>query len=300
MDRRAALGRLALGSAALLSACERPGGGERRQEGASASDEPTDARAVMPAIFLAHGSPLLLDDEGWTAELRRWGEAMPRPRAVLMISAHWADAPIAIGATTQVPLVHDFYGFPPKYSELRYPAPTAPGLADRVRALVAPLERATEAPARGLDHGAYVPLAAMYPKADVPVLQVSMPTLDPARLLALGRALAPLRREGVLIVGSGFLTHNMRAIDWRPEARPPAWAIEFDQWCAEALAKRDVDALVRYRELAPGVATALPTHEHFAPLFVALGASTARAEGASFPITGFAYGSFTKRSVQLG
>ena len=176
---------------------------------------------AMPVIFLAHGSPLLLDDPAWVKELGDWAAAMPRPKAVLMLSAHWLDQPITLGATTPVPLLHDFYGFPAKYYQTRYPAPPAPALAARVRDLLR-AETVAQDPARGLDHGAYVPLVAMYPDAGVPVLQASLPTLDPTALFSLGRALAPLRREGVLIVGSGFLTHNLRTVDLRPDAPTPA------------------------------------------------------------------------------
>src|SRR5262245_1663224 len=161
---------------------------------------PPPAADKMPVIFLAHGSPLLLDDAGWVAELGRWAAAMPRPRAVLMLSAHWEQKPVTLGATRTVPLVYDFYGFPDSYYRVTYPAPGAPELASRVRALLGPTQPVADDPGRGLDHGAYVPLVAMYPRADVPVLQVSLPTMDPATLFALGRALAPLRREGVLIV----------------------------------------------------------------------------------------------------
>lgn len=252
----------------------------------------------MPAIFLAHGSPLLLDDAAWVAQLAAWARTLPRPRAVLVLSAHWVDAPVTIGATHAVPLLHDFYGFPPEYYDVRYPAPGAPELAQRVRALLSSHGPVADDAARGLDHGAYVPLVAMYPDADVPVLQLSLPTLEPAPLLALGRALAPLRDEGVLIIGSGFLTHNMRAIDFAGRSAPPSWATDFDAFCADALTRRDVDALLDYRARAPGVRMALPTHEHFVPLLTALGA--ALDAPASFPITGFTYGSFTKRSVQFG
>src|SRR6185369_16956177 len=150
----------------------------------------------MPVIFVAHGSPLLLDDAGWVGELAGWARALPRPGAVLMLSAHWEQRPVTLGATRTVPLVYDFYGFPERYYQRTYPAPGAPELAARVRALLAPGQPVADAPDRGLDHGAYVPLAAMYPEANVPVLQVSLPTMDPATLFALGRSLAPLRREG--------------------------------------------------------------------------------------------------------
>jgi 4,5-DOPA dioxygenase extradiol len=253
----------------------------------------------MPSIFLAHGAPPLLDDELWMRELFDWASAMPHPKAVLMISAHWEASPIALGATTPVPLVYDFYGFPERYYQTQYPAPGAPELATRVRELLRGQEPLQDVPSRGLDHGAYVPLVAMYPKADVPVLQMSIPTMEPEPLIALGRALAPLRQEGVLIVGSGFLVHNLRALDFR-RTTPESWAAEFDAWAAEALAKRDVDALVHYRQRAPGVRMALPTHEHFVPVLVAMGASLDRDEKVGFPITGNWIGGLTKRSVQFG
>ena len=260
---------------------------------------PLQAASRAPTIFLAHGSPFLLDDAEWMAQLGAWAGALPRPASVLMLSAHWEQRPVTLGATRPVPLVYDFYGFPEHYYRVRYPAPGAPALARRVRELLGPSQPIAESD-RGLDHGAYVPLIGMYPEADVPVLQVSLPTLEPATLFALGRALAPLRREGVLIVGSGFLTHNLRAMDMRPDAPTPAWASEFDAWAADVLARQDADALVDYRNRAPGVRQALPTHEHFVPAVVALGAAIEEPGPVRFPISGFNFGSLTKRSVQFG
>ncbi len=254
---------------------------------------------MTPTIFLAHGSPMLLDDEGWVNELHDWARALPRPASVLMLSAHWEQKPVTLGATRTVPLVHDFYGFPEHYYRVTYPAPGAPELAARVRALVGETQPVADDPARGLDHGAYVPLVAMYPQADVPVLQMSLPTMDPRTLFDLGRALAPLRQEDVLIVGSGFLTHNLRTLDMRPQAPTPSWAAEFDAWSMETLARRDADALIDYRSRAPGVRQALPTHEHFVPVLTAMGASE-DADQVKFPITGFMGGSMTRRSVQFG
>ena len=251
----------------------------------------------VPVIFLAHGSPLLLDDAGWVGELAAWAAAMPRPKAVLMLSAHWVDQPITIGATRPVPLVYDFYGFPAKYYETVYPAPPAPELAARVRDLLR-AEPVAQDPERGLDHGAYVPLVAMYPRADVPVLQVSLPSLDPTALFSLGRALAPLRQEGVLIVGSGFLTHNLRTVDFRPDAPTPAWASEFDAWAAEALARRDLDTLLDYRATAPGLEYAHPTVDHFVPLFVTLGAAANPDRAPEYTVDGYWYG-LAKRSLQM-
>ena len=155
----------------------------------------------------------------------------------------------------------------------------------------------TDEPERGLDHGAYVPLVAMYPGADVPVLQVSMPRLDPDELFDLGRALAPLRDEGVLVFGSGFLTHNMRYA-FRPGI--PQWAREFDTWAADALYRLDVEALKGFRTHAPAAEVALPTWEHYAPVLVAAGAVAEDRPRTSFPVTGFWMdGAFTKRSVQF-
>jgi 4,5-DOPA dioxygenase extradiol len=253
----------------------------------------------MPVIFAAHGAPILLDDETWMAELAAWADALPAPRSILMISAHWKKRPATLGATRTVPLVYDFYGFPPRYYETRYPAPGAPELAERVRALLSAGGQAcAEDPERGLDHGAYVPLVPMYPRADVPVLQISMPGLEPRRLYELGRLLAPLREEGVLVFGSGFLTHNM-AYAFRPGI--PPWARAFDTWAADALTRLDVEALIEFRRRAPEADVALPTWEHYAPLLVAIGALGGERPPVSFPITGFwMEGAFTKRSVQLG
>ncbi len=253
----------------------------------------------MPVIFAAHGAPILLDDAQWIGELSAWAKAMPRPSSVLIISAHWEQRPTTLGATRTVPLVYDFGGFPERYYQTQYPAPGAPELAARLRGLLRQGNLAfTEAPERGLDHGAYVPLVAMYPGADVPVLQVSMPGLDPQELFRLGQALAPLRDEGVLIFGSGFLTHNMRYA-FRPGT--PEWAREFDQWAEGALSSLDMEALLDFEKRAPAARMALPTWEHYAPLLVAAGAVADKRPPTTFPITGWWMdGAFTKRSVQFG
>lgn len=259
---------------------------------AGASTEP------MPVTFVAHGAPPLLEEPGWVKELAAWGAAMPRPKALLVISAHWEDRPATLGATRPLPLVYDFYGFPEHFYRLAYPSPGAPALAARVEALLAAAGlKSARDETRGLDHGVYVPLLCMYPAADVPVLQLSLPSLQPQELFALGRALAPLRREGVQIMGSGFLTHNLRALSRGPT---PAWASEFDAWVREALDRRDVDALLDFAKQAPAVQLAHPRTEHFVPLLVAAGAALEGAAPIRYPITGFWFGSFTRRSVQLG
>ena len=295
MDRRQALKTLAL-VPILGPACAR-----KEHRTMSAPDPTPEEKArkrteSMPVIFLAHGAPVLLDDAAWVGELASWAKKLPRPAAVLMVSAHWEKRPAALGATKTVPLVYDFYGFPERYYQVTYPSPGAPALAKRVKELFAAKSiQTTDAPERGLDHGAYVPLVAMYPEADVPVLQLSLPSLDPKEVFEMGRALAPLRKEGVLVVGSGFLTHNMRYA-FRPGT--PDWAREFDAWVAETLTSGDVDSLIDFEKRAPAARMALPTTEHFVPVVVAAGA----AEGAKplFPITGWWMdGAFTRRSVEF-
>ncbi|MEV1049785.1 class III extradiol ring-cleavage dioxygenase [Streptomyces sp. NPDC049887] len=251
----------------------------------------------MPTLYLSHGAPPLADDPVWPGELAAWSASLPRPTAILVISAHWEEAPLAIGATRSVPLVYDFRGFPERYYRVRYEAPGAPGLADSVRRLLrTPGTPVQDIPDRGLDHGGYVPLVEMFPRADVPVLQISMPTLDPRRLLEVGRRLSPLRDEGVLIVGSGFFTHNLAALRHRGV---PGWSAEFDDWGRRSLASGDVDALLDFERKAPAGRLAHPRTEHFAPLFVAMGASGGDPSSGRSVIDGFWRG-LAKRSIQFG
>jgi 4,5-DOPA dioxygenase extradiol len=255
--------------------------------------------ARMPALHLGHGAPPLVDDPIWPGQLAAWSAALPRPSAILVVSAHWESAPLTIGATTPVGLTYDFYGFPEKYYQVRYDAPGAPDLAAKVRALMPDDEPVAEAANRGLDHGAYVPLTVMYPEADIPVLQVSMPDLNPQRLFTLGRRLAPLRDEGVLIMGSGFMTHGLPYVDFRdPYAPPPCWSAEFDLWATESLQHGDVDELLDFRNRAPAVRYAHPTVDHFVPMFVTLGAARDAGEPPLFTIDGYFYG-LAKRSFQV-
>lgn len=254
-----------------------------------------------PVVFLAHGAPPLLDDRAWLAELARWAKAMPKPKALLVLSAHWEAKPATLGATRTVPLVYDFYGFPERYYAMKYAAPGAPEVAGRVRTLLGQAGLGVgDDPERGLDHGAWVPLTAMYPEADVPTLQLSLPSLDAKELFALGRALGPLRDEGVLVMGSGFLTHNMRSLGL---ASTPSWASEFDGWVADVVGRRDHDALLDWKRKAPGAELAHPRSEHFAPIIAAAGAAEASsAREVTFPITGYwdMAPAFTRRSVQFG
>ncbi|WP_335970957.1 dioxygenase family protein [Streptomyces sp. CA2R106] len=253
----------------------------------------------MPALYLSHGAPPLADDPVWPGQLAAWAADLPRPKAILMVSAHWEEAPLAIGAISRVPLVYDFWGFPEHYYQVTYDAPGAPALADDVRKLLRGAGRPVQdVPDRGLDHGAYVPLVEMFPEADIPVLQVSMPTLEPEKLMEVGRRLAPLRDEGVLIVGSGFFTHNLAALR-HAGSGPPSWSAEFDDWGHRALGAQDVDALLDFERTSPSGRLAHPRTEHFAPLFVTLGAAEAELGSQRSVIDGFWMG-LAKRSVQFG
>jgi 4,5-DOPA dioxygenase extradiol len=250
----------------------------------------------MPVLYLSHGAPPLADDEVWTRQLADWSGTIARPTAVLIVSAHWENAPLTVSATTTVPLVYDFWGFARRYYDVTYPAPGAPALAASVRALLGTVH---EDETRGLDHGAYVPLKEMYPDADVPVLQMSMPSLDPAELFAVGQRLAPLRDDGVLIIGSGFFTHNLSRVSMEdPNVEAPSWSAEFDHWGAEALATRDFDALLDFEHKSPAARLAHPRTEHFAPLFVSMGASLSTTDTPTSIIDGYWYG-LAKRSVQF-
>jgi len=261
----------------------------------------TPGSEPLPALYVSHGAPPLFDDPLWIGELFDWSRSLPKPTAVLIVSAHWEAAPLRLSATgAAVPLVYDFGGFAARYSTMTYPTPDAGALASRVASLLPADEPVHQDTARGLDHGAWVPLKIMYPYADVPVLQLSIPTHDPARLLELGRRLRPLREEGVLVVGSGFMTHGLSYLTREQfvDNVVPSWSAEFDQWAAEALAAGDVDTLADYRAKAPGMPFAHPTVEHFVPLFLVLGAAGDPARAVETTIEGFQFG-LAKRSFQV-
>jgi 4,5-DOPA dioxygenase extradiol len=233
-----------------------------------------DMNERMPALYIGHGAPPLLDDALWSSQLAGLAADLPRPSAILIVSAHWESAPVMLSADG-APLVYDFGGFAEKYYRMTYATPPATALAQRIAAMMPDTEPVHQHPSRGLDHGAWVPLKIMYPDGDIPVLQMSLPTSDPQRLLALGERLRPLRDEGVLVIGSGFLTHGLPFLtDWRIDASAPGWSKDFDAWAGEALARGDVDALASYQAQAPGMPYAHPTVEHYTPLFVTLGAAT--------------------------
>ena len=261
----------------------------------------TPETGPFPAIYVSHGAPPLFDDPLWISQLFAWSQNLPKPTAVLMVSAHWEASPIRLSATgAAVPLVYDFGGFAERYFTMTYPTPDARSLAARVAALMPDDEPLHQERDRGLDHGAWVPLKVMYPYADVPVLQLSIPTHDPVRLMELGRRLRPLRDEGVLIVGSGFMTHGLPYLSHEQffDNVVPTWSAEFDHWAAEALATGDLDTLAAYRDRAPGMPYAHPTVEHFVPLFVTLGAASSPDGPVETTVEGFQFG-LAKRSFQV-
>ena len=252
----------------------------------------------MPALYIGHGAPPLLDDPIWSGQLSAWAGDLPRPKAILIVSAHWESAPVSLSAS-RAPLVYDFGGFAPKYYQMTYETPDATALAQRVAAMMPSGEPVHQHTSRGLDHGAWVPLRIMYPEGDIPVLQMSLPTDDPHRLMKLGERLRPLRDEGVLIIGSGFLTHGLPFLkEFRIEAEAPGWSVDFDAWAGEAMASGDVDALAAYASKAPGMPYAHPTVEHYTPLFVTLGAATAADAPGIQVIDGYWMG-LSKRSLQV-
>ncbi|HET7195053.1 MAG TPA: class III extradiol ring-cleavage dioxygenase [Nocardioides sp.] len=260
--------------------------------------EQTHAPGRMPALYFGHGAPPLLDDPVWSGQLANLASGLPRPRAILIVSAHWESAPVSLSASG-APLVYDFGGFDAKYYRMTYETPDATELATRITAMMPAGEPVHQHAGRGLDHGAWVPLKIMYPEADIPVLQMSLPTQDPVRLMALGERLRPLRDEGVLIIGSGFLTHGLPFLtEWRIDASVPGWSADFDAWAGEAMARGDVDALASYKTQAPGMPFAHPTVEHYTPLFVTLGAASSPDEPGIQVIDGFWMG-LSKRSLQV-
>lgn len=259
----------------------------------------TEPASRLPVGFIGHGNPLNVAMKDRAEPWQRWGRTLPKPKALLTISAHWEDAPVTIGRTRDHDeLLYDYWGFPEFMYRLRYPAPGAPALADRVEQLLSPHLPVARAEHRAIDHGAFVPLIHLFPEADVPVLEISMPmNMTEEQLYELGGELAPLRDEGVFVLGTGNLVHDLRHATLSEDPEPPAYAVEFDRWVATALERRDDRALEDWREVAPDPLRNHPSAEHYRPLLVVAGA--ARRETARFPVEGFEHGTISRRSVLL-
>jgi 4,5-DOPA dioxygenase extradiol len=247
----------------------------------------------LPALFISHGAPnLLLQQTPAFHFLAGLGNALPRPKAIMCISAHWDTANPAVGATALPDTIYDFYGFPASLYKIRYPAPGAPQLATEIAGLLSEAGIAADLDAvRGLDHGVWVPLSLMYPDADIPVLQLSVQSsATPLQHLQMGAALQSLRQRGVLILGSGGATHSLREFSRHALDGPPVdYAREFDDWLAAAITRGDQQALLDYHNSAPQAARNHPTPEHFLPLFVPLGAAGPAARGRRL-FSAFEYG----------
>ncbi len=257
----------------------------------------------MPALFLGHGSPMnVLENNRYTQTWRRLGEQLPRPQAILAISAHWYTRGTRVTAMVQPPTVHDFHGFPRALHETVYPAPGSPRLARRISELLAPQTPVVLDDDWGLDHGSWSLLLAMYPQADIPVVQLSIDgTLPVSGHLELGRKLAVLRDEGVLIVASGNVVHNLQLASWSEPLRVYPWAQAFNDFVKDNLRWRGAAGqhpLANYL-LAEGGALACPTPEHFLPLLYTLGAWEGT-EPVTLPVEGIEMGSLSMLSVQVG
>jgi 4,5-DOPA dioxygenase extradiol len=253
----------------------------------------------LPAVFLAHGSPMsALGGDSHAAALRAFGDRHGAARAILVVSAHWqVSQPVRVTAWDQAALLYDFGGFPEELYRVTYPAPGSPSAAARVvNMLQSAGQQARFERERGLDHGAWTPLKLAWPDAVTPVIEVSMPFVPPQELFQLGRALRPLRDDGFLLAASGGIVHNLSRVRLENKDAPvDPWAAEFDSWVAQAVAARKLESLLAYRHTAPHARLAAPTTEHFDPLFVALGAAYPD-EPVETIFEGFHYGNLSMRS----
>jgi 4,5-DOPA dioxygenase extradiol len=255
----------------------------------------------MPVLFVGHGSPMnAIEENRFTTAWRDVAARLTRPRAILCVSAHWETEGTFVTSMSVPRTIHDFYGFPDELYRVSYPAPGSPELAETVCGLVRTRSvRPDDAFAWGLDHGAWAVLRRMYPAADIPVVQLSLDRTGAPRVhYELASELQPLRDEGVLILGSGNLVHNLRMLQWDAE-RPYPWAVEFDRMAKELILSGEHDRLVDYPGLGEAGRLAIPTNEHFLPLLYAL-ALRKPGDGVDFFAEGMVYGSISMRSLQIG
>jgi len=256
---------------------------------------------TMPAIFFGHGNPLnALAKNAYTEEWNAIGKKVARPKAILCISAHWYVPGAAVTINKAPRTIHDFGGFPQELYQVRYNAPGSPDLAQRVQQLLAPLPVALD-DRWGLDHGTWSVLCHVYPKADIPVVQLSIDETQPASFhYDLGQRLAPLREEGVLIMGSGNLVHNLHAYAWgRQKPEPYDWAVSFETKARDYLTGNKSQPLINYESIGPDARLSVPTPDHYLPLLYVLGTRRVQ-DKASFPVEGVDGGSVSMLTVQIG
>lgn len=257
---------------------------------------------IMPAIFFGHGNPLnALLDNSYTQGWRTLGASLPRPRAVLCVSAHWYFPATAVTAMGQPRTIHDFGGFPRELYEIQYPAPGSPDLAARVRELLAPLPVGMDEKSWGLDHGTWSVLCHVFPNADVPVVQLSIDETKPPEFhYEIAKRLSPLRDEGVLVIGSGNIVHNLHTYAWgKREVEPFDWAVRFEKLARELLLSGDDQPLVNYESLGRDALLSAPTPDHYLPLLYVIGLRRAQDE-VTFPVEGFDGGSISMLTIRFG
>lgn len=255
----------------------------------------------MPAIFFGHGNPMnALQKNAWTEAWARIGETIPRPKAIVCISAHWYLPATLITGTEEPRTIHDFGGFPRPLYDMRYPAPGDLALAHRVKKLLAPVDAQLDSD-WGFDHGTWSVLCHVYPNADVPVVQLSIDEAHPAQFhFDLGRRLAPLREEGVLVMGSGNLVHNLHAYAWgRHPVEPFDWAVRFEQKARDLMSAGNFQPLVDYESLGRDAMLSAPTPDHYLPLLYVLGAADST-ETVTFPVEGVDGGTVSMLTVKIG
>lgn len=262
------------------------------------AEEPSTMR--MPVLFVGHGSPMnAIDDNAYTRALHALGANLPRPRAILVISAHWMTEGSWITEMPKPKTIHDFYGFPQELFQIQYPAPGSPEVAKLIRDTIVNPTIHPDTEAWGLDHGTWAVLRHMYPKADIPVLQLSLHMEQPPEYhIQLGRELSKLRDKGILILGSGNLVHNLRTIRWEPNAKPYDWALEFDEWIKQKLVNRDFSAVLNDFHKSQAGKLSIPTLEHYYPLHYILSASDEK-DMLKFEYEEMQNGSISMRSLSL-
>ncbi|MDX2470881.1 MAG: class III extradiol ring-cleavage dioxygenase [SAR324 cluster bacterium] len=250
----------------------------------------------MPVLFLTHGAPLWLTDPEKGELLGAWGKALPTPKSILIVSGHWETEDVVVGEEcTHNNLIYDFGGFPKELYQFQYPAPAPLDLSKRLGEL---LNKDLAKSTRGLDHGVWVPLYHMWPEANIPILQISQPVgLDAQGLFKFGQALAPLREEGVMIIGSGSATHNLGMLDWNG-GEPNKVTTDFDDWIEMALSGKDKEALVNFKTASPSYKINHPTDDHFLPLLIAAGAGWD--SEVTYPISGYDYANLSYKMAAFG
>lgn len=255
----------------------------------------------MPAFFLGHGNPMhAIGDNQWTQGWAAIGRSIPRPRAILSVSAHWYPPATLVTASEHPRTIHDFGGFPQELFAVQYPAPGDPALARRVQQLLHPIDAGLDEE-WGLDHGTWSVLCHVFPEADVPVIQLSIDETQPAHIhYEIGQRLAPLREEGVLVIGSGNLVHNLHAYGWgRRVVEPYDWAVRFEQRARELMRARDHGPLIAYESLGRDALLSVPTPDHYLPLLYVLGVQQS-GEDVHFPVEGIDGGSISMLTVKVG